>query len=210
MPLLSDCSITISTITDTRRCLNTMVTSRIGYQTASQVEIHGLRPLVAPELEDLIQVLESAARDSLKSPAELNMMATNKLGLTHVIQLKIPLLRRTQAVPELGMAKRLMAHSQESELNAWASLKSQANPAMTETHRLGLMIANQEEIHLFKKMVKPELEVHTQVLELNAKDLIRKLRLINWLNMTVTIRLGSMTAIQVETHGLKPMVALVL
>lgn len=205
MPLLSDYSITISIITDTRRCLNTMVTSRIGYQIASQVEIHGLRPLVAPELEVLIQVLESAARDSPNSPAELSMMVTNKLGLMHVIQLKILLLRRTQAVLELGMAKRLMVHSQESELNAWASHKSQANPDMTVTHRLGLMTANQVEIHLFNKTVKPELEVHTQVLELNAKDLIRSQ--LNWLNMKT---LGSMTAIQVETHSFKPMVALVL
>ena len=134
-----------------------------------------------------------------------NMMVTNKLGLTHVTQLKIPLLRRTQAVLELGMAKRLMVHSQESELNAWASLKSQANPDMTATHRLGLMTANQVEIHLFNKTVKPELEVHTQVLELNAKDLVRSQ--LNWLNMKT---LGSMTAIQVETHSFKLMVALVL
>ena len=80
--------------------------------------------------------------------------------------------------------------------------------------RLGLMIALQEEIHSFKPMVVQVLshQVHTQVLELNAKDSIRNnlISLINWLNMMVTLRLGSMTAIQVETHSFKPMVALVL
>ena len=80
--------------------------------------------------------------------------------------------------------------------------------------RLGLMIVLQVEIHSLKLTVEPALshQVHTQVLELNAKDSIRNnlKSLINWPNMMVTLRLGLMTVIQVETHLFKPMVALVL
>jgi hypothetical protein len=78
---VSDLSTNIITITDTRRCLNTTVTSRIGYQIASQVEIHGLRLLEVPVLEALIQVLLLLARDSPKKQVELNMTEIHRLGL---------------------------------------------------------------------------------------------------------------------------------
>jgi hypothetical protein len=70
---------------------------------------------------------------------------------------------------------------------------------------LGVMTVSQEETHIVLGMETLALMPHTQELELNAKDLVRSQ--LNWLNMKT---LGSMTAIQVETHSFKLMVALVL
>jgi len=139
------------------------------------------------------------------------MMPTIMLGFLNAIQLKTLLPKRTQAVLEL-MKRELEENYQESELIAKDSHKRSLKLNMMVITKLGLMTANQEETHLFRLMDKPVLEVLTQVLVLSAKDSISKtlISLINWLNMTVTPRHGSMTAIPVETHSLKPMVALVL
>ena len=138
MPLLSDCSITINIIMDTRRCLITMVTSRIGYQIASQAEIHGLRLLVVPELEVLIQLLELIARDSPKSKAELNMMAIVRLGLTIALQEEIHL-NRQMAVPELEVLTQVLESSARDSIRrshiAWLS--------MMETNKTGLINVTQ-------------------------------------------------------------------
>lgn len=68
-----------------------------------------------------------------------NMMVTPKLGLTHVTQLKIPLLKRIQVVLEL-MIRVLEALSQVLVLNAWASLKDTLTLmfSMMATNRTGL------------------------------------------------------------------------
>ena len=50
-------------------------------------------------------------------------MVIIKLGLTHVIQLKIHGLRLTLVVQALTMEKRQKVLSQVSESNAWVSLK---------------------------------------------------------------------------------------
>ena len=144
MPLLSDYSITISIIMDTRRWLITMVTSRIGYQIASQAEIHGLRSLVVLEQEVLIQVLESAARDSPKRKAELNMMATVRLGLTIALQEEIHLNRQMEA-----LVLSHQVHTQELESSARASTRRShiAWLSMMETNRTGLINAMKLKIH---------------------------------------------------------------
>jgi len=125
------------------------------------------------------------------------------------MKLKIHGPRRTQVVLVLTRMRRLAVLSQVLVLNARVSLKKQADPNTMVTHRLGLMIASQEEIHGLRLLVAPVLVVLTQELELSAKDSTRR-KHIAWLSMMVTHRLGSMTAIQQEIHCFKPMVALVL
>jgi hypothetical protein len=156
------------------------------------------------------QELELSAKDSTrrKHIAWLSMMVTNKTGLTNAMKLKIHGPRRTQVVLVLTRMRRLAVLSQVLVLNARVSLKKQGDPNTMVTHRLGLMIASQEEIHGLRLLVAPVLVVLTQELELSAKDSTRKH--IAWLSMMVTHRLGSMTAIQQEIHWFKPMVALVL
>jgi len=70
--------------------------------------------------------------------------------------------------------RRPVDHSQELVLNAKVSPKKLASPDMTVTLKLGLMIANQVEIHLFKKMDKPVQADHTQELVLSAKGSTRR------------------------------------
>jgi len=203
-----------------KRWHSMMEIHRLGLINAIQIKIllprrtqAVLVPLRMRRLMALSQELELSAKDSHNRSlkAELNTMVIARLGLINAIQLKTLLPRRTQAVQEL-MKRELEEDYQESELSAKDSHKRSLKLNTTVTPRLGLMTANQEETHLFRLMDKPVLEDLTQVLVLSAKDLIRKtlMGLINWLNMMVTPRHGSMTAIPVETHSLKPMVAPVL
>jgi hypothetical protein len=81
-------------------------------------------------------------------------------------------------------------------LNAKVLHKSLAGLMMM----LGLMTANQEEIHSFKIIQMPEPVALIQESVLSAKDSQRSKA---ELNMTVTPKLGLMTANQVEIHLFK-------
>jgi hypothetical protein len=106
----------------------------------------------------------------------LNMMVTIKPGLTHVIQLKTPLLKRTQVVLEL-IIRKLREPSQVLVLNAWALLRDTLTLmfSMMVTNRIGLTNATLLRILLPRKiqvelvpMKKVKMD-HSQVLELSAK-----------------------------------------
>jgi hypothetical protein len=109
-----------------------------------------------------------------------NMMVTTKLGLTHVTQLKIPLLKRIQVVLE-PIVKRPKEPSQVLVLNAWASLKDTLTLmfSMMATNRTGLTNAMVHKIHGPKRtqaeleLMKTNIRDLSQVLELNAKDSLK-------------------------------------
>jgi len=156
--------------------LITMATLKLGLMTASQEEIHSFKLMDKPVLVDPIQVLVSNAKDLIRRRRKnwLSMMVTNKTGLISAIQHRTHGLRRTQAVLVHSRMRRPVDHSQELVLNAKVSPKKLASPDMTVTLKLGLMIANQVEIHLFKKMDKPVQADHTQELVLSAKGSTRR------------------------------------
>jgi len=78
-----------------------------------------------------------------------------------------------------------------------------------ETLKHGLMTATQEEMSLLKQMVELVLMLLFQVLELNAKDLLKENHKV-LLNIMVTHRHGSTIATQIETSLLKQTVVLEL
>jgi hypothetical protein len=209
MPLLSDCSNTIIII-NTSTCLSTTVTNRIGLIIAMQpsILIHGLRKIQVAqepmnrELEEECQVLELNARDSLKRSliAWHNMMAINRIGLTNVMLLKIHGLRKTQVELVPTRMRRPVALSLELALNAKVSHKSLVGLNIAVTPKLGLMTANQEEIHSFKITQMPEPVALIQESVLSAKDSQRSKA---ELNIAVTPKLGLMTANQEEIHSFK-------
>jgi len=112
-------------------------------------------------------------------------------------------LRKTQVELVPTRMRQESVLSAKGSQRSKAELKSLADLMMM----LGLMIANQVEIHLFKIIQMPELADHTKVLVSSVKDSQRSKA---ELNMMVTPKLGLMTAIQVETHSFKPMAALAL
>jgi len=109
-----------------------MVTLRSGLSHAMHLKTPLLRKIQAElelimdqRLRDLSQVSVSNAWDSLRENQEdllLNTMVIPKNGLSHVIQLRIPLLRRIQAVLVL-IRKILKDPSQVSVSIAWDSLR---------------------------------------------------------------------------------------
>ena len=109
-----------------------MVTLRSGLSHAMHLKTPLLRKIQAElelimdqRLRDLSQVLELIAWDSLKENLAdllLNTMVIAKIGLRHATQLRIPLLRRIQAVLVL-IRKILKDPSQVSVSIAWDSLR---------------------------------------------------------------------------------------
>jgi len=109
-----------------------------------------------------------------------SMMVIIRPGLTHVTQLKIPLLKRIQVVLEPIM-KRPKEPSQVLVLNAWASLRDTLTLmfSMMATNRTGLTNAMEHKIHGPKRtqaeleLMKTNIRDLSQVLELSAKDSLR-------------------------------------
>lgn len=100
------------------------VTLRLGSMIALQEETHGFRLMDKLALVVLIQESASTAKDlpRRRPLVWLSTTETARLGLISAIQLRIPLLKRTQVVQAL-MIKELVAHSQVLELNAKDLLK---------------------------------------------------------------------------------------
>jgi len=132
------------------------------------------------------------------------MMVTTKLGLTCAIQLRTLLLRRIQAVQELGI-RELKELSQVSVLNAWALLKDTHTHmySMMVTAKLGLISAIQHRTHGLRRiqvvqvLMKMKRKDLSQVSELNAKDL-HKLRMMICLSQLAETLHGQRNATQVK------------
>jgi len=111
---------------------NMMATIKLGLTHVIQLKtlllkrIQAVLELITKKPKELSQVLVLNAWALLRDILTLmfNMMVINKTGLINVMLLKIHGLKRTQVELELGMVQRLMALSQESELDAKVSLNS--------------------------------------------------------------------------------------
>jgi len=138
------------------------------------------------------QVLASLARDSLRrnllDTILPNTTVTPRNGLSHVIQLRIPLPRRTQVVL-------VRALSQELVLSAWVSLKRDLLLNIMVTLRNGLNHVIQLRIPLLRRTQVVLAKAHSQELVLNAWALLRS-------NLdTLLLKIGMLLA-QIPTHGL--------
>ena len=108
------------------------------------------------------------------------MMVTTKLGLIHVTQLKILLLKRIQVVLE-HMKRLLRVLSQVLVLNAWDLLRDILTLmfSMMATSKTGLInviqlrILSPRKIQVELALMKMDKKDHSQVLELNAKALLK-------------------------------------
>jgi len=193
LPLEFSTTTTItSTDMDTKRWLSLMLRiSKTGFQTVLQAETHSSLELAMLVLVAHTQVLDTLARDSLRRNLETilpNTTVTPRLGLSHAIQLRIPLPRRTQVVL-------VRALSQELALSAWVSLKRNLLLNTMVILRHGLSHVIQLRIPLPRRTQVVPVRAHSQELVLNAWALLRRNR------DTLLLKIGMLLA-QTPTHGL--------
>jgi hypothetical protein len=175
--------------------LSTMVIPKIGLPSAIQLKIPlPRRTQVALELilmkrkEDLSQELELIAKVLPKENLLHSIMVTLRLGLSHAMHLKTPLLRKIQAELELIMDQRLRDLSQVLELIAWDSLKENLADLLLNTMVIaknGLRHATQLRIPLLRRiqavleLIRKILKDPSQVSVSIAWDSLRKNLLLN-------------------------------
>jgi len=172
-----------------------MVIPKIGLPSAIQLKIPlPRRTQVALELilmkrkEDLSQELELIAKVLPKENLLHSIMVTLRLGLSHAMHLKTPLLRKIQAELELIMDQRLRDLSQVLELIAWDSLKENLADLLLNTMVIaknGLRHATQLRIPLLRRiqavlaLIRKILKDPSQVSVSIAWDSLRKILLLN-------------------------------
>jgi len=175
--------------------LSTMVIPKIGFPSAIQLKIPlPRRTQVALELilmkrkEDLSQELELIAKVLPKENLLHSIMVTLRIGLSHAMHLKTPLLRKIQAELELIMDQRLRDLSQVLELIAWDSLKENLADLLLNTMviaKIGLRHATQLRIPLLRRiqavleLIRKILKDPSQVSVSIAWDSLRKNLLLN-------------------------------
>jgi hypothetical protein len=164
-----------------------------GLMTAHQAGTHSSQGTVTPELEALIQELESNARDSPKENQDLSLSKRMMRGLTTVHQAETHSFRETETPV-------LEDPTQELVLSAKVSPRERLNLLLNKKMMHGLMIAMLREIHLRQvtlRVLVPSVKTPRELiqeLELNAKVSLRE-------SPQTEMMHGSMTAKLVETHS---------